>query len=177
MHTIDLGFVLIRIGTARIQACEENGESSMKFCLARHQRNALFMRAPKALKRAFHPGRTGRQTGGVKSGLKNVFTLCLALLQLMTAPVASIADAWQDAATAGAQPYVHIESQGAPDCPRVHPAVCALCQVIQASVTPARTTELWAGTATDGVSCIPADHGSVKREPAPQVRPRAPPTS
>lgn len=108
--------------------------------------------------------------------MKTLLTLLLAMLQLVTVPVASIADAWPDSASGGAQPYVHVESQGTPDCPRVHPAVCALCQIIQISVTAARTTDLWTAGATDSVSCIPADHGNEKREPAPQVRPRAPPT-
>jgi hypothetical protein len=56
----------------------------------------------------------------------------VALVQLLGPAAASLADATVEAASVGPQAASHIESHRRPECARVHPDDCALCQYLSA---------------------------------------------
>jgi hypothetical protein len=62
-----------------------------------------------------------------------------AVFQLLAGPFAAIADARLEAESLSPRAVSHIEAHGTAQCPRAHPADCALCQQIASplSVTAA----------------------------------------
>jgi hypothetical protein len=58
-----------------------------------------------------------------------------AILQLLVGPVAAIADARLESESLSPRAVSHIESHGTKQCPRAHPADCALCQQIASSLS------------------------------------------
>jgi hypothetical protein len=58
--------------------------------------------------------------------------LVAAVLQLLVPTVWSVADARVEAASARVA-GAHVEAPGNPACPRIHPADCAVCQVLGAA--------------------------------------------
>lgn len=60
----------------------------------------------------------------------------LAALQLSLPASASLADAWQHGEDARAR--AHVESHATDACARIHPADCALCSYLTASVAVGR---------------------------------------
>jgi hypothetical protein len=61
--------------------------------------------------------------------------LFAAALQLVLPAAVSVVDARAEAESIVSAPRVHVESDGATGCPRVHPADCALCRVLAATAT------------------------------------------
>ena len=106
------------------------------------------------------------------------FAFVLALLHLLVPPFVAVADARveRDAVRSGPA-IVHVESHGSPKCPRVHPTDCALCQVVAALATPARTTCALPSVAA--ALLPPTAHRLGRAEAGRFTRalPRAPPTA
>lgn len=112
------------------------------------------------------------------SWLARLFTLVFAVVQLAAPSLASAADARIEAAgERSPRAAAHIESHGSSDCPRVHPADCALCHLVHAPAAPAaRAGELQFGDSFVAAR-IEAPFGLHGRDRDPLTLPRAPPAS
>ena len=66
--------------------------------------------------------------------------LLAAVFQLLLPPIVSVADSRAEADSIRTAPRVHVEEPGGTNCPRVHPADCAVCRVLSAAATQASFT-------------------------------------
>lgn len=71
--------------------------------------------------------------------LARFLTLLVAVSQLAAPSLASIADAaLERESERSPRAAAHVESHGSPQCPRLHPADCALCQFLTAPASATR---------------------------------------
>jgi hypothetical protein len=68
----------------------------------------------------------------VRTPLRSAIALLFAIVHIVAAGGASIADGRMEAEAAASTAYAHIEAHGTADCPRVHLEDCTLCRVLQA---------------------------------------------
>jgi hypothetical protein len=77
----------------------------------------------------------------LRSRLHRLGWLVAAVFQLLLPPFAATADARAEAEASRGAP-VHVETYGARDCARVHPADCAICNVLATHAATAPVAKL-----------------------------------
>jgi len=107
-----------------------------------------------------------------------VTIMAAALLQVLAAPLAAIADASleREAAKFG-PPTMHVESSDSAKCPRVHPTECALCQAIASLDAPVRPACGIPAVTWASHRLAAGDEAVATAAQFSRARPRAPPAS
>jgi hypothetical protein len=102
--------------------------------------------------------------------------LFAAVFQLMLPTFASVADARAEATSNRSSAAAHIEAYGTKGCARVHPADCALCQVLSTGARASEPTTLSVPVARE-VAVVPTEFHGLRRiaRPAGDPPQRAPP--
>ncbi|MFL5575530.1 MAG: hypothetical protein ACJ79S_06130 [Gemmatimonadaceae bacterium] len=113
-----------------------------------------------------------------RTRLARLLTLLVALLQIGAPPLASIADArLERESERSPRAAAHVESHSSPQCPRVHPADCGLCQFLTALATPGRAAASVPASAAALAVCPEARLGARTGSRFALALPRAPPAS
>ena len=99
-----------------------------------------------------------------RTPFRSAFALLFAIVHVVAAAGASIADGKAEAEAAASAAYAHIEAHGTAECPRVHLEECTLCRVVHAGAD--RPADAFVpGSASDRVARSHASTGVLRTRP------------